>query len=88
MSTLYLTEPGSWLAVNLQQFQIVPPEGISQQIPLAQFIQHWGEKLPTPATHTQSGTVTYHLALELQVLEYISYLTGEVKFYRPMLLKP
>jgi CRISP-associated protein Cas1 len=56
------------------------PEG------LRRFLKHWEDRLQTQVTHPLTGyRVSYRRCLELQVWEYVAWLTGDQPVYRPML---
>lgn len=74
--------------VSPQDFTLPNEKGAVylKQESLKTFLQYWSEKLLTQITHPQSQQkVSLHTCLNLQVKEYISYLTGKTNKYQPML---
>ncbi len=52
---------------------------------LRKFLKHWEDKLHTEVTHPHTGyKVPYRRCFELQVREYLAWLTGDRDSYRPM----
>lgn len=85
------------LIAELVYSQIITPQDIApangcaqaaiQPHTLKTIAQRWEEKMQMPVTCRCSGEMSYRQYLELQVLEYIASLRGDVGCYRPALVK-
>jgi CRISPR-associated protein Cas1 len=70
---------------------IAPPNGrphtAIQPHALKTVAESWEKKMQMPVTCRCSGEISYRQYLELQVLEYIASLRGDVECYRPALVQ-